>query len=212
VPAQTIPTLGCRALLVTNERVESAKVIHLLDDLLTSRSAQAVQPPLTNEIVRQPAELPWHPGALEFRRRGEPLITGELIGILSNTLQLLIPIGGGILLVWGWLRSRMLTDRERRIDRFIALVSGVEQRAMRVGADAPADLCAVSELPRELSTIKDAALQRIAAGEAGNELLVSSLFAHIGDVRAYLSDLERRDSARCANGADTAPSAKSATT
>ena len=150
-----------------------------------------MQPPLTAEIVRQPAEVPWHPGSLEYRKRGEPVITGELIGVLSNTLQLLLPLGGGILLVWGWFRNRILTRNERRIDRFIALVSGVEQRALAIGQEGVPDHRAVRELHRELSTIKDAALERIASGEAGNPLLVSSLFAHISDVRAYLADLER---------------------
>jgi TRAP-type uncharacterized transport system substrate-binding protein len=208
VPPQDIASLGCRALLITNERTDAAKVVHLLDDLLASRSAQTVQPPLTAEIVRQPAEAAWHPGAIEFRRRGEPLITGELIGVLSNTLQLLIPVGGGMLLLWGWLRARVLTDRERRIDRFIALVSGVEQRALQSGVEAPADLGAVRALHRELSTIKDAALERIAAGEAGNEMLVTSLFAHIGDVRAYLSDLERDSPNHRPSGDGRPPSAE----
>jgi TRAP-type uncharacterized transport system substrate-binding protein len=190
-PPQDIPTLGSRMLLITHERMSNRIVIRLLDDLLASRYAHVIQPPLTVDIVRQPAEAPWHPAAVEYRRRDDPVITGELIGILSNTLQVIVPIGGGILLVWGWLRARVLTHRERRIDRFIALVSGVEQRALQVGQGRVVEHSAVSELHRELSTIKDAALERIAAGEAGNELLVSSLFAHISDVRAYLADLER---------------------
>jgi TRAP-type uncharacterized transport system substrate-binding protein len=192
-PPRPNATLGTRVLLITYARTGNNQVIRLLDGLLASRYAQTVQPPLTADILRQPAEAPWHPGALEYRRRGDPLITGELIGILSNTLQIVLPFGGGILLVWGWLRARVLTDRERRIDRFIALVSGVEQRALQVGqADVP-DRRVIHGLHRELSTIKDAALERIAAGQGGNALLVSSLFAHISDMRAYLAEPERTD-------------------
>lgn len=204
VPPQTIPTLGCRVLLITHEVTNRGDVVRLLDDLLATPLAHTVQPPLTAEIVRQPAEFPWHPGALDYRRRDEPLITGELIDILSNTLQLILPVGGGMLLLWGWLRTRVLADRERRIDRFIALVSGVEQRAIQLGAEGPADHGAVRELHRELSTIKDAALERIAAGEAGNALLVSSLFAHIHDVRGSLSGLER-DAAQHRDDRDESP-------
>lgn len=191
IPPTDLTTLGSRMLLIANEHTPRRTVVRLIDRLLASRLAQTIQPPLTPDIVRQPAEAPLHAGAVEYRRRDEPVITGELIGILSDTLQLIIPIGGGILLVWGWLRSRILTNRERRIDRFIALVSGVEQRALQLGTDGPPDLRAVRELHRELSTIKDAALERIAAGEAGNELLTSTLFAHVTDVRAYLANLER---------------------
>jgi hypothetical protein len=90
-------------------------------------------------------------------------------------------------------RTWNLPEILRRRDRFIALVSGVEQRALALGQEGVADHRAVRDLHRELSTIKDAALERIASGEAGNPLLVSSLFAHISDVRAYLADLDRDD-------------------
>ena len=113
--------------------------------------------------------------------------------MLSNTLQLLLPLGGGILLLWGWFRNRILARNERRIDRFIALVSGVERRALALGQDGFPDHRAVRDLHRELSTIKDAALERIASGGAGNPILVVSLFAHISDVRTYLADLELDD-------------------
>ena len=61
VPAQAVATLGCRVLVIANERTSSGLVIRLLDDLLSSRHAEAVQPPLTAEIVRQPAEVPGIP-------------------------------------------------------------------------------------------------------------------------------------------------------
>ena len=111
--------------------------------------------------------------------------------MLSNALQILLPAGGALLLLWGWLRNRVLTRRELRFDRFIALVSGVERRALELEHGQSRDHAAVRKLHRELCTIKDAALERIAGGEAGDETLVMSLFAHIGDVRAFLADLER---------------------
>lgn len=192
VPPQDMATIGSRVLLVTNANTPTRTVVRLLDRLLDSRYAHTIQPPLTAEIVRQPAEAPWHQGALLYRRRAEPLITGELLGILSNAFQLILPIGGGAILFWGWLRTRVLTDRERRIDRFIALVSGVERRALHLAEGGPPDHALIQELHRELSTIKDAALERIARGEAGHPLLVSSLFSHMADVRAFLSSLERK--------------------
>ncbi len=171
IPPEAITTIGAHALLITHERTSDRVVFQVIDELLASRYAQTIQPPLTADIVRQAAEAPWHAGALEYRRQIEPLITGEVIGVLSNTLQLLLPFGGGLLLACGWIRNRILINRERRIDRFIALVSGVEQRALRLGQEG-GDRRKVAELHRELSTIKDAALERIAGGEAGNPLLV----------------------------------------
>ena len=69
--------------------------------MIASRFAEAMQPSLDAGIVRQHAELPWHPGALDYRRRDEPLITGEGLGVISNALQVLLPAGGAFLLLWG---------------------------------------------------------------------------------------------------------------
>jgi TRAP-type uncharacterized transport system substrate-binding protein len=190
VPPQALTTLGCRILLITNRRTDPATVVKLLDLMIASRVAEAMQPTLDAGIVRQHAEVPWHPGALEYRRRDEPLITGELISVLSNGLQILVPAGGAVLLLLGWLRNRVLTRRELRFDRFIALVSGVERRALELGQAGSPDRQALGRLHRELCTIKDAALERIAVGEASENTLVISLFSHIGDVRAFLAHLE----------------------
>ena len=77
VPPGPIATLGLRVLVVTNAGTNRATVVKLLDRMIASRFAEAMQPSLDAGIVRQHAELPWHPGALDYRRRDEPLITGE---------------------------------------------------------------------------------------------------------------------------------------
>ena len=185
VPPQAIATLGLRVIMVTHVRMHRATVVKLLDRIIGSRFAEAMQPSLDASIVRQHAELPWHPGALDYRRRDEPLITGEGLGVISNALQVCLPAGGAILLLWGWLRNRVLIHRELRFDRFIALVSGVEKRALELEYQGTPDRQAIHLLHHELCTIKDAALERIAVGEASDESLVTSLFAHIADVRAF---------------------------
>ncbi len=190
-PPQNIATMGARTLLIANAKTSSTTVARLLDAVIASRFGQTLQPPLDASIIRVAPEAPWHHGTEEYQQRDDPLITSETIGILSNALQIALPAGGGVLLVWGWLRNRVLTRRERRFDRFIALVSGVERRAIELEQGATPDHQALKRLHHELSTIKDAALERIAVGEAGADLLVASLFAHINDVRAYLGHLER---------------------
>jgi TRAP-type uncharacterized transport system substrate-binding protein len=191
VPPQAIATLGLRVLLITNVRTERATVTKVLDLMIASRFAEAMQPSLDAGIVRQHAEVPWHPGALDYRSRDEPLITGEEIGLLSNALQIMLPAGGTVLLIWGWLRNRVRIRRELGFDRFIALVSGVERRALELEQSGTQDRQAIRRLHHELCTIKDAALERIAIGEASENALVTSLFSHIGDVRDFLAHLER---------------------
>jgi hypothetical protein len=96
-----------------------------------------------------------------------------------------------LLLAWGWLRNRVLLRRELGFDRFIALVSGVERRALDLEQQGTHDFPAIRRLHQELCTIKDAALERIAIGEAGDTALVTSLFSHIADVRTFLGHLEQ---------------------
>lgn len=191
VPPQTLPTLGLRVLLITNTRTDRTTVAKLLDLMIASRFAEALHPTLDAEIVRQHAEVPWHPGALDYRSRDQPLITGERIGVLSNALQILLPAGGTVLLAWGWLRNRIRLRRELGFDRFIALVSGVERRSLELEQSGSHDRQAIRRLHHELCTIKDAALERIASGQASSNTLVTSLFAHISDVRDSLAHLER---------------------
>ena len=191
VPPQTMPTLGLRVLLITNSRTDRAMVARLLDLMIASRFAEALHPTLDATMVRQHAEVPWHPGALDYRNRDDPLITGERIGVLSNALQILLPAGGTVLLAWGWLRNRIRLRRELGFDRFIALVSGVERRALALEQSGAHDRQAIRRLHNELCTIKDAALERIAVGEASASTLVMSLFSHISDVRDFLAHLER---------------------
>jgi hypothetical protein len=66
---------------------------------------------------------------------------------------------------------------------------------------------AIAALHRGPSTIRDAALEWIAAGPAAKELLVSGPLAHISDVRAYRAEMERAQTGRIeARGSGRAPS------
>ena len=163
----------------------------LLDALLESRYSKAIRPPLDAGIVNLAPEAPWHPGVIRFRRRDQPVVTGESIGILSNSLQIILPLSGGFLFLFGWIRNRILLRRERRFDRFIFLVTGVQKKALVLESDGTFDHKAVQELHRQLYAIKDAALEAITRGESAADTLVSGLFAHIQDVRVYLTELDR---------------------
>jgi hypothetical protein len=114
-----------------------------------------------------------------------------------------------MLLLWGWLRNRVLTRRELRFDPFIALVGGVEKRALELQHGGTHDCEAIRHLHQKLCTIKDAALERVAVGDASDQALVTSLFSHIGDVRAFLSHLEEnwnhREAAHRVTGSNSQP-------
>jgi hypothetical protein len=179
-------------LLVTNRRTSSATVIRVLETLLESRWAKAVQPPVDKTLLRLPPEIALHPGAAELRDRDEPLITGERVGYLSDALSILIPFGGGLLFLRGWLKNRKSVRRERSFDQFLALVSAVERHGSALQRGGALDDKMLHELHRELSGIKESAFQYVEGHETSAEAFAAILLAHIADVRASLAELHAR--------------------
>jgi TRAP-type uncharacterized transport system substrate-binding protein len=192
VPPRDVPTIGSRLLLVTHRRTRPATVIRVLEALFDSRWARSAEPPLDKRALRLPPEVALHPGATEFRDRDAPLITGELVSFLSNTLQIVIPLGGGLLFVRGWLKNRRSAGRERSFDQFLALVSSVERQGSALERDGALDGDALHRLNRELSGIKDSAFHYVAGQETSAGAFAVVLLAHIADVRAALAELHRR--------------------
>ena len=78
----------------------------VLETLLASRWASAVQPSVDKGVLQLAPEIAQHPGAVEFRDRDQPLITVESVSFLSNALQILIPLAGGLLFLRGWFKNR----------------------------------------------------------------------------------------------------------
>jgi hypothetical protein len=106
IPPQNIATVGSRLLLITHRRTGAATVSRVLETLLASRWANAVQPSVDKGVLQLAPEIALHPGAVEFRDRDQPLITGESVSFLSNALQILIPLAGGMVFLRGWVRNR----------------------------------------------------------------------------------------------------------
>src|SRR5262249_12470783 len=113
IPPRPVSTLGSRLLLITHREARAATVIRVLEAMLGSRWAAAAQPPIDKPTLALPPEFPMHPGAVSFRDRDEPVITGESLGFLSNALQILLPFSGGVLCLHGWLLKRKENRRER---------------------------------------------------------------------------------------------------
>jgi TRAP-type uncharacterized transport system substrate-binding protein len=189
-PPQNIATVGSRLLLITHRRTPRATVTRVLETLLASRWASAVQPSLDKGVLRLAPEIALHPGAVEFRERDEPLITGESVSFLSNTLQILIPLAGGLLFLRGWVKNRKSAHRERNFDQFLASVSAVERAALHHGGTFDEE--SLHRLLRELSGIKESALLYLEGHETSAEAFATILLAHIADVRASLAELHSR--------------------
>ncbi len=196
VPPHDVATIGSRLLLVTHRRTRPRVVVRVLETLLSSRWAKAVQPPLDADVLRMPPEAPWHPGAIEFRDRDQPIVTGDTVSLLSNALQIVIPFVGGLWFLRGWLKDRAAAGRERRFDRYFEKVSELE----RLGLASDLDGVVIEGLDRELSMLKDRALGQISGTLVESEVLATLLMAHILDARTALTE-RRRESRQSAEAA-----------
>ena len=88
VPPEAIHTLGMRLLIVANKDQRSDVVERLLDAVFTTRIAKLVQPQLDTIRMEMAPELTWHPGALSYLRRNQPLLTGEFISQVANAFTI----------------------------------------------------------------------------------------------------------------------------
>ena len=167
-------------------------MIRVLETLFDSRWAKAMQPPIDKTLLQLPPEVALHPGAAEFRARDESLITGERVGFLSNALQILIPFGGGLLFLRGWLKNRKSTGRERSFDQFLTLVSAVERHGSALLRDGRFDDETLHRLQRELSVIKESAFHHVEGYETTPAAFEAILLAHIADARASLAEMHGR--------------------
>jgi TRAP transporter TAXI family solute receptor len=189
VPPDDLHTLGTRLLLVAHRRVPEDVVVRLLDAVFNTRFAKVSHPPVDTKLLELPPELPLHAGTVEYLARSRPLITGEIIDALSNSLSILGASLGGMLFTWQWVRQRYRFRRDQGFEVYIQRVSDIEQQAMDMELSSTLPLRPLLRLQRELGHLKAEALRKFAEGELEGEELMSGFLSHLNDARAYLTRL-----------------------
>jgi TRAP-type uncharacterized transport system substrate-binding protein len=189
VPPTPIQTLGVRVLLVTHRKTSSVVVSKILDAVYTTRFARVLTPPLQPKMEEQSAEMPWHPGALRFFERNDPLITGELLSRSGEVVSIAGPVLGGLFCIWQWFHQRSRFRREQSFKMYIKKVNALENRVMELGRLPHQGLDQLLELQHELSLIKTEALNRFARGEMDGAELMAGFLVHINDVRSQLNGM-----------------------
>jgi TRAP-type uncharacterized transport system substrate-binding protein len=179
VPADAMPTLGSRLLLVANERVPAASVEKVLHAIYTSRFANLAQPPLERAEVARGHRLRRHEGTERFLARGQPLLDASDVDKLNNTLGVLGALVGGGLFLWQGLRQRRQSQRERAFAAHVSRVAAVERRIVELELSAQLELEPLIALQRDLLEQKSEALDRFTAGELGDHRALSELMAPI---------------------------------
>jgi TRAP-type uncharacterized transport system substrate-binding protein len=198
VPPAPLHTLGTKALLVANHRLEPDVVVRILAVLFQTRYAKIVQPPLDVHRLEEIPEIPWHPGSVAYLERSKPVLTGEFVSELVNLCSIAGPILGGVLFLWQYIRRRSRFRSEKSFEAYIGKVSALEQAALdRVrtheGRLDPAEL---ARLAYALGQLKTEAVDKFAHGEITGETLLTSFLTHVSDARAHLVQLSEiaRDS------------------
>jgi TRAP-type uncharacterized transport system substrate-binding protein len=191
VPPAPLHTLGVKALLVANRRVEPDVIGRVLDVLLQTRYAKIIQPPLDLHRLEEVPEIPWHRGSEEYLERSKPVLTGEFVSELGNLVGVAGPVFGGLLFLWQSFRQRSRFQSEQGFEAYIAKVSALEQTALasQRKVDGRCDPTELARLWCELGTLKAEALDRFARGEMSGEAMLTSFLTHVNDARAHLTHL-----------------------
>jgi TRAP-type uncharacterized transport system substrate-binding protein len=191
VPPVPLHTLGMKALLIANHRVERAVVSRVLAAIFQTRFAKIIQPPLDVHRLEEVPEIPWHPGSVEYLDLSKPVLTNEFLSKLVDLFSIAGPILGGVLFLWQYARRRTRFRNERSFEAYIAKVNAVEEAALEHARNdhGPLDEAELERLWSALSQLKTQALGRFARGEITGEAMLTSFLTHVNDTRAHLAHL-----------------------
>ncbi len=189
VPEQTVRTLGTRLVLVAGEHVHGDLVEQLLDVVYASRFAKIAHPPLTRDLLMLPPEFDLHAGTLDYLARDKPLVTGDRVDELSNTVSIAGAVIGGLIFVWQFQRQRRTTRRDETFAAYLLRVATIERRASQLELAATLALEPLLELQRQLVTIRGEVLDRFEAGELEGRDVLAGFLTHVNATREYLASL-----------------------
>ena len=189
VPAEDLPTLGARLLLVAHEDVSPATVDHVLEIIYGSAFSHRIHPRLDRKALGLAPRLPRHPGAERFLARERPFLSSGDMEQLSNSLSVAGALVGAGLFLWqGW-RQRRSRLRERVFAGYVLRTAEIERRIVALELSASLELEPLIALQRELLQLKGEALERFAAGELGGERMLSDLLAPLDAAREHAGGL-----------------------
>jgi TRAP-type uncharacterized transport system substrate-binding protein len=189
VPAEPLPTLGNRLLLVAHKDVDPKAVDELIEAVYSSEFSRIIRPPLDPKLMDAPPEFPWHAGALDYQKRNKPLVSGEVMDSTHKGFAIGAAALSGLFAIWQWWSMRSESRRGSAFKGYLHRVTRIEERATKLERDRPHDAGAVLELQEELTHVKTEALDRFTEGDLEGRDLMSAFLAHVADTRAYLTRL-----------------------
>jgi TRAP-type uncharacterized transport system substrate-binding protein len=196
VPAQPVPTLGTRLLLVAHQDVNPQAVRQLLEAVLESQVAKNGRPPIDSQALDLPPEFPWHEGTMLYRDRNKPVVSGTVMDSAHKGLAIFAAAASGLFVLWQWTKMRRQLAGAEGFTPYIHQATRIEKQALQLERDQPAGAAQLRALVEELGRLKTEALDRFADGEFGGKELLVGFLAQVADVRACLTRLAVEQGAR----------------
>jgi TRAP-type uncharacterized transport system substrate-binding protein len=189
VPAEPLPSLGSRLLLVAHKDVDPHAVEALIEAVFSSEFSHIIRPPLDPSLMNAPPEFPWHAGALEYQKRNKPLVSGEVMDSTHKAFAIGAAALSGLFAIWQWWSIRAESRRGSDFKVYLNRVTRIEERATQLEREPSRGLGALTELQEELTLLKTEALDRFTEGDLEGRDLMHAFLAHVADTRAYLTRL-----------------------
>jgi TRAP-type uncharacterized transport system substrate-binding protein len=196
VPAEPVPTIGTRLLLVAHRDVAHQEIRHLVEATLRSKVARNGHPPLNAKVLDMPPEFPWHDGTKLYRSRNEPVVSGMVLDSAHKGLAIFAAAASGLFVLWQWSKQRGHLMLAEGLHSYLRQVTRIEKQAQEIEGGRLADPGQLAALQGELGRLKTEALDRFTQGELGGKELLSAFLVQVADVRAYLLRLGQQQGAR----------------
>jgi TRAP-type uncharacterized transport system substrate-binding protein len=195
VPAQPLPTLGTRLLLVAHKDVPARAVYQIIEGTYAAEFGKVVRPPLDAKLMDLPPELPWHEGALLYQQRNAPLLSGQAMDSARQGFTIFAAAASGLFVLWQWSKEYRRGSRNKGFNTYIARVTRIEERVLESERGPPPDVAELHALRQELCRLKTQALDECAREELAGKELLPGFLAQVHDVRDSLTRLILRQGA-----------------
>jgi TRAP-type uncharacterized transport system substrate-binding protein len=187
VPAEPLPSLGNRLLLVAHKDVDAKAVDELIEAVYSSEFSRIIKPPLDPKLMNDPPEFPWHAGAQEYQKRNKPLVSGEMMDSTHKGFAIGAAALTGLFAIWQWWSLRKEAQRSSDFKVYLHHVTRIEERATQLDRAMPRDLAGLQALQEELTALKTEVLDRFTDGDLQGRDLISAFLAHVAGTRDYLT-------------------------
>jgi TRAP-type uncharacterized transport system substrate-binding protein len=183
VPERACCTLGTTLLLVAHKDVPDEAVYQLLKGIYESHFATLTHP---QSLAGASPEYPLHPGAVAYRDQGKPLLSREMLDVLTKLITLWVFASAAF---YG-LSRYFHRDPTARFAHYLREFTQLDlvARGIEEDAEAPAEpLKRVAHLEDKLSRLKAQMIEEFSEARLCREGAMGTVMSLISDTRASLN-------------------------